>query len=168
MKEGTATVRRVQRPISGRAGQMLVPCLASSVIVVLCVTPASAEAARFTGETNQGARVSMTTNASGVPTRIDVSRYRADCRDDDKFYAEREGSGYRAPFDRSSADAVRDRDTARIAPEGYGGRVAFELDLRRRPDGSWRAKDVRRIRLEPESGGDTLRCRAVLRYTLRD
>jgi len=86
-----------------------VAALRSSLLVSLLflLTAATAEAAIFRGSTAQRERVTLRTDAEGVPTRLWFKKYRAGCGGG-AFFRDR-GSGFIRPFDRATSRKLVDK-----------------------------------------------------------
>ncbi len=139
---------------------MKVAALRSSLLVclLLLLTATSAEAAIFRGSTAQRERVTLRTDAEGVPTRLWFKKYRAGCGDG-AFFRDR-GSGFIRPFDRATSRKLVDsgpRYTFR--DDGLKVSVLPSVRVRRVSRERWRGRF--RSRVKVIRNGDVVdRCEA--------
>jgi hypothetical protein len=112
-------------PHSGQKPNMRLRLLTATVTTaaLAAVVPATAEAARYSGETKQGRATSVITGADGLVQRV-VIRWRAPCRRG----TYRNRSVFVPPLDASTPDAFNDAWVQRQRNRGgILGRVSVQL-----------------------------------------
>jgi hypothetical protein len=135
-----------------------------SVAIALTVA-SSANAALFKGQTSQGEDVGLRTDGEGVPTRLWLKKFRADCKGD-AFFRDR-GYGYIAPFDKASASLLYDASRLRVRG---GGATTYhyrdEMRARRRSEAKWSGKINMRIVVR-KHGRHVNTCRERITFAVR-
>jgi hypothetical protein len=85
-------------------------CLVAAVVLIALALPASASATVYSGNASDGTALTLKTNAGGVPVKLDLGHYEAECTNGYNPIANPIG-GFVTPFDRASANRLLDRGT---------------------------------------------------------
>lgn len=144
------------------------PAGLAAIVASLVLVP-TADAGVFRG-TASGERITLYTDGGGVPTRLRLSGYRADCGAGPyRNFADR-GFSFIEPLDEATPESLYDKGPAIKAEDADDPRVGYRIlaSVRARPAADDRWTGRFRVLVKISFRGDVVdRCREDFRFTLR-